>query len=239
MPTRTHRPTTAALLLLPALAALTLSGCFTPPPIPSSAPNPPATSAPTDPTPVPSSPASSPAPTPSATAVPGASGDLPELVSLNAPLPDGAQAGWETGIITDSAFTARDDQTFPAGPTISVQETATGCTFWAYQGQQDHDSTDEVENSAVTLGILSDSSPDDWEPDVVETAPSPSQGSAVEFLSIIQEHDDGTAEAWFARNFQSSRTTSSIVAQCPAGAGGIDHIDEVVYEHFMINFLLP
>lgn len=218
------------LVLLAAGAALCLSGCLTPPPLPT---------AQAQPTPQAPSTASSAAPTPAATSTPVADGDLPELVAINTPLAPGTLAGWETSILTDEAFEPQADSDFPAGPTISVVETATGCTFWAYQGTQDSESTDEAVSSAATLAIVSSSSPDDWEPDVVELEPSASQGIAVEFLSIVQEHDDGGAEAWFARNFQSSGSTSSIVASCPAGAGGVEHIDEVVLEHFHVNFLQP
>ncbi|GEK78651.1 hypothetical protein ABA31_00020 [Agrococcus baldri] len=148
-------------------------------------------------------------------------------------------AGWETSILTDpEAFAVEPDSTFPVGPTISVTEIATDCTFWAYQGVEEHDSGDEAENSEYVLGFLSQSSTDEWEPDVFELAPS-SQGVAVEMLSILSEGDDGSTRAWFARNFQSSGSTSSIVAACPAGAGGIDHIDEVIDEHFQINFRQP
>lgn len=228
-----RRSSAAPLMLLAAVAALTLTGCFAPPPLP--------TSAPADPTPIEdpaeTSEAPSPQPTTSApTAAPA--GDIPELVAIGTELPPGTLGGWETSLLSTDGFEPQDDSTFPIGPTISVIETATGCSFWAYQGTQDSESTDEAENSAVSLGILSSSSPDDWEPDVFTLDPS-SQGAAVEMLSIIQEREDGSAEAWFARNFQSGGMTSSIMAACPAGGGGVDHIDEVVREHLQINFLLP
>lgn len=228
-----RRIAAAPMLLLAAGAALSLTACLTPPPVPTTPPvepintsAPPETSDPTTPDPT-SEPTGAPA------------GDIPELVAIGTALPPGTLGGWETSIIADDAFELQDDSTFPAGPTISVIETATGCSFWAYQGTQDGDSTDEAENSAVTLGILSDSTPDDWEPDVFTLDPSASQGAAVEMLSIIQEAEDGSAEAWYARNFQSGGMTSSIMASCPAGAGGVDHIDETVLEHFQINFLVP
>lgn len=218
------------LAMLAAGAALTLSGCITPPSLPTAAPAP---------SPQPTTTAA-PAQTSSAsTPQPSAGGELPELVAINTPLPQGTLAGWETSILTDGdAFTVEAESTFPEGPTISVTEVATDCTFWAYQGVEEHDSGDEAENSEFVLAFLSDSSPEDWEPDVFTLAPS-SQGVSVEMLSIIREEDDGGVKAWFARNFQSSGSTSSIAASCPTGAGDIEHIDEVVDEHFQINFLQP
>lgn len=224
-----RRSPTLPLAILAAGVALALSGCITPPPLPTTAPTTPAPT--TSPDPV----ETSTAPTPQ----PSAEGGLPELVAIGTPLPEGTLGGWETSIITDEAFVLQDDSDFPAGPTISVVEAATDCSFWAYQGTQDGDSTDEAENSAVTLGILSDTDPGDWDADRVTLEPSASQGVSVEMLSIVHESEDGAAEAWFARNFQSGGMTSSIVAKCPAGAGGVDHIDEVVLEHFQISFLVP
>lgn len=229
-----RRPTVLPLVLTTA-AALSLSACIMPPALPSAP-----TSAPTSqPTAAADPVASSPAPVPSPQ--PTAAGELPDLLAMGDPLAPGTLAGWETSILTDAAFEVQPDSDFPAGPTISVAEPATDCTFWAYQGAQDSDVTDEAESSAVTLGILSSSSPSDWDPeaDVFELAPSASQGVAVEFLSIVEERPDGGVRAWFARNFQASGSTSSIVAACPADAGGVDHIDEVVREHFHINFLQP
>ncbi|MCH1882966.1 hypothetical protein [Agrococcus sp. ARC_14] len=228
-----RRLSAAPLILLAAATALSLSACISPPPLPSAPPQPTATGV-TDPI------ETSPAPVPTPSTEPTAGGaDLPDLVAIGTELAPGTQAGWETSILSTDGFEPQADSTFPAGPTISVLETATGCTFWAYQGQQDGESTDETENSNVTLGIISESSPDDWEADVFPLEESASQGVAVEFLSIISERDDGTAHAWYARNFQSSGTTSSIMAHCPADVGGVDHIDEVVLEHLQINFLQP
>ena len=59
------------------------------------------------------------------------------------------------------------------------------------------------------------------------------------FLSTIRESDAGDIEVLYARNFQSSQSTSAIRATCPAGAGDLDSIDGVVFEHFQINFLTP
>lgn len=224
------------LVVLATGLAFTLSGCITPPPVPTSPPEaPPTSSQPTTPT----EPAQTTEPVEtSAAPQPSADGDLPELVALNTPLPAGTLGGWETSILTDDEFEPQSDSDFPVGPTISVIESATGCSFWAYQGTQDTDATDEVESSEFTLGLLSNSSPSDWEADVF-TLDASSQGAAVEMLSIFQEPDDGSAQAWYARNFQSGGMTSSIRAQCPADAGGIDHVDAVVGEHFQINFLAP
>lgn len=224
------------LAILATGAALTLSGCIMPPPLPTAAPTP--SSQPTTP-PQPTT-SAAPVETPSApTPQPSSGGELPELVAINTPLPAGTLPGWETSILTDGdTFTIEADNTFPAGPTISVTEVATGCTIWAYQGVEEHDSGDEAENSEFVLGLLSESSPDDWEPDVFTLAPS-SQGVAVEMLSIIRDADDGGIGAWYARNFQSSGSTSSIAAVCPAGAGDIEHIDAIIGEHFQINFLQP
>ncbi|WP_072313685.1 hypothetical protein [Agrococcus sp. Marseille-P2731] len=237
MPNSPRRALGAPLLLLTACASLALTGCITPPAVPTSAPSgaPTSTAAPSGaPT------ETSAAPTPSASAAPSAApGDIPELVAIGTELPPGTVGGWETSIITDDAFEVQPDSDFPAGPTISVVETATGCTFWAYQGAADSDSTDEAESSAATLALLSSSSPDDWDPDVFTLDRSASQGAAVEMLSIVQEVEGDPAKAWYARNFQSGGTTSSIMAMCPAGTGGIDHIDEVIIEHLQINFLVP
>lgn len=230
-PSRRSGP--AAIVLLAGGAALSLSACITPPPLPTSAPvepsSPPVSEGPVETAEAPPTTDPSSAPT----------GDIPALVALGTELPQGTLAGWETSITTAEGFEVQPDSTFPAGPTISVVETETGCTFWAFQGTQDVNVTDETESSAATLGILSNSSPDDWEADVFTLEASASQGAEVEMLSIIQDSDDGSGEAWFARNFQAGGTTSSIMAECPAGAGGVDHIDEVVLEHLQINFLVP
>lgn len=232
-----QRISSASMLLLATGAALSLTACLTPPPIPIDVP--PQPTQVVDPgasTPAPT-PDPSTEPTPDTTAAPA--GDIPELVAIGAELPAGALPGWETSIITADGFTTQPDSDFPLGPTISVVEDATGCTVWAYQGTQDSESPDEEESSAATLALISNSEPTDWEADIFTLDASASQGAAVEMLSIIQEPEDGSAQAWFARNFQSSGTTSSIIAECPAGAGGIDHIDSVVGEHLQINFLLP
>lgn len=238
MPFVSRRRSPAPLLLLAAGASLALTACITPPPSTTAAATPSATSAPStapaDPSSTPTAPGS-PTPTPTATA----SSQIPELVALGTPLPPGTLAGWETSIITADGFEAQADSTFPIGPTINVTETATGCTFWAYQGTADSDSTDETESSIASLAALSSSSPDDWEADTFTLAPSASQGASVEMLSIIQEVEGEPAKAWYARNFQAGGTTSSIMAQCPADAGGVEHIDEVILEHLQINFLLP
>lgn len=239
MPHSFRRFTVARVALVSAVAAFGLTGCIMPP---SGDPGTPPPTPTADPGETGTASTPTPAATPSATpSEPSAGGSLPELVAINTPLPEGTLAGWETSIITDSAFAVQSDSDFPVGPTISVVETATGCTFWAYQGAQDSESSDEGESSEATLSLLSSSSPADWSPgaDVFELAPSASQGTAVEFLSIVQEPESGSARAWFARNFQSSGSTSSIAAECPEGAGGIDHIDEVVLEYFQINFLQP
>ncbi|WP_405218412.1 hypothetical protein [Agrococcus sp. Ld7] len=228
-----RRTTPLPLVLLTVGAALSLSACFVPPPLPSSAP-----AEPTQP-PVSEAPAETPEAQPSSEPSSAPTSDLPALVEIGTELPRGTLAGWETSFLTADGFQAQPDSTFPAGPTISVIETATGCSFWAFQGEQDTDVADEEESSAFTLGVLSNSSPDDWDADDFNLAASASQGSAVEMLSISQENDDGSGKAWFARNFQSGGTTSSIIAECPAGAGGVDHIDEVILEHLQINFLLP
>ncbi|WP_347757173.1 hypothetical protein [Agrococcus sp. ProA11] len=229
-----HRRTSPTpLLLLAAGAALSLSACITPPPLPSGAPADPSSPS------VSEEPVETAAPSPTTDPSGAPAEGIPDLVAINTELPPGTLAGWETSLLTADGFEVQPDSTFPAGPTISVVETATGCTFWAFQGRQDSDVSDEAENSAVTLGILSDSSPEEWDPDVFTLEASASQGAEVEMLSIIQDADDGSAEAWFARNFQSGGTTSSIVAECPADAGGVDHIDDVILEHLQINFLVP
>lgn len=227
------RPSMALpLIVLSTGIAVSLSGCIMPPALPTAPPQAPSASpqptATTDPVETTS------APTPP----PSADGALPELVAIGTELPPGTVGGWETSIITNDAFELQPDSDFPVGPTISVVETATGCSFWAYQGAQDSDSTDEGENSEVTLGILSNSSPDEWEADIF-TLDASSQGSSVEMLSIFDEPEDGSVQAWYARNFQSGSMTSSIRAECPAGAGDIEYVDAVVGEHFQINFLVP
>lgn len=223
----------APLLLLAVGAALSLTACLTPPPLPSSGPveptSPPISEGPAETAEAPPTSESSSAPT----------GDLPALVEIGAELPPGALAGWETSLLTAEGFEVQPDSTFPAGPTISVIETETGCSFWAFQGEQDTDVPDEQSSSEFTLGVLSDSSPDAWDADTFNLDASASQGTAVTMLSISQDNDDGSGQAWFARNFQSGGTTSSIIAQCPAAAGGVDHIDDVILEHLQINFLLP
>lgn len=228
----TRRSKALPLIVLATGIVVSLSGCImppalptAPPQVPSASPQPTATADPVETTTAPTPP-------------PSADGALPELVAIGTELPPGTVGGWETSIITDDAFELQPETDFPIGPTISVVETATGCSVWAYQGAQDSESTDEGENSEVTLGILSDSSPDEWEADIF-TLDASSQGSSVEMLSIFEEAEDGSVQAWYARNFQSGSMTSSIRAECPAGAGGLEHVDAVVGEHFQINFLVP
>jgi hypothetical protein len=226
------RPSKALpLVVLATGIAVSLSGCIMPPSLPTAPPQAPTASP--QPTAIADPIETTTAPTP-----PSADGELPELVAIGTELPPGMVGGWETSILTDDAFTIEADSTFPEGPMISVVETATGCSFWAYQGDQDSDSTDEGESSEVTLGILSGSSPDDWEADIF-TLDASSQGSSVEMLSIFEEPEDGSVQAWYARNFQSGEMTSSIRAECPAGTGDLEHVDAVVGEHFQINFLVP
>lgn len=235
-PVRTRR---LPMLALAAGAALALSGCIIMPP-------PTSTAVPTQPTvePQPSGgvePTEETSPSPSSDPSPSAdAGDLPEYVDFGTALEPRTLAGWETSILSDASFEVQPDSDFPAGPTISVVETATGCTFWAYQGAADSDSTDETASTEATLEALTGVSSDEWEADVVDLGPSASQGVTVAFLSLYSEDDaTGDVEALYARNFQSSGTTSAIRANCGADAGGIDHIDEVVFEQFQINFLAP
>jgi hypothetical protein len=229
MPSLPRRALSASLLATCVAAVAT--GCILmPPPLPSAQPLP----LPTAAEPAPS--AADPAPSPAVSA----SGELPELLELNTPLEPGTLPGWETSILTDSAFTVEADNDFPIGPTISVREVATQCTFWAYQGAQDGASTDERANTELTLAGVTGTEPGEWEAAELPLEPSASQGVSVVFLSIYDEDPaTGDVEAWFARNFLSSETTSTIRGTCPASAGGIDHIDEVVAEHFQVNFLLP
>lgn len=232
MPARTrHLP----MLALAAGAALTMTGCIImPPALPTAAPAQPSAPPSAEPTPTDGAePTESTAPSPSAD-----SGDLPEYVDFGTALEPGTLAGWETSILTDSAFTVQPDSDFPIGPTISVVETATGCSFWAYQGMPDSDSTDEEESSLATLtAFLGGSAPEST--DLVDLGPSSSQGTTVVFLSTVREGDAGATEVYYARNFQSSQSTSAIRGTCPAGAGDLESIDEVVFEHFQINFLAP
>jgi|GEM_PF-4780785 len=220
------------LLAVAAGAALTLSGCIVlPPAVPTLAPPPAPTETRAAPEPVETEDVE---PTPDAD-----SGDLPEYVDFGTELEPGTLAGWETSIIADDAFAVQDDSDFPVGPTIHVVETATGCTIWAYQGAQDSADTDEYASSEATLAALSGTTTDDWDPDTLDLSPS-TQGVTVAFLSIYTEDEaTGDVEAYFARNFQSSQSTSSIRATCGGTAGGIDHIDDLIAEHFQINFLVP
>lgn len=225
------RPRHLPLLALAAGAALAMTGCIVmPPPLPSAAPAQPTVE------PQPTGGAESteaPEPSPSA-----GGGDLPDHVDFGTALEPGTLAGWETSIISDAAFEVQPDSDFPTGPIISVVETETGCSFWAYQGVPDSDATDEEESSEATLSALVGGTPEDI--DLFEIGPSASQGVTVSFLSTVVEDDaTGETKAYFARNFQSSQSTSSIIATCGADAGGLDHIDEVVGEHFQINFLIP
>lgn len=220
------------LLAVATGAALALSGCIVlPPAIPTTAPAPLPTETRAAPDPVETEDAE---PSPDA-----GSGGLPEYVDFGTELAPGTLPGWETSIIVDDAFAVQADSDFPAGPTIHVIETATGCDIWAYQGAQDSADTDEYASSEATLAVLSGTTTDDWDADTLDLGPS-SQGTSVAFLSILSEDDaTGDAEAYFARNFQSSQSTSSIRATCAGAAGGIEHIDELIAEHFQINFLVP
>jgi len=221
------------LLALAAGAALTMSGCIImPPPLTTAAPAP--TTAPS----VAPQPSESPEPTEGGEPSPSAgSGEVPEYVDFGTALEPGTLAGWETSILSDADFTVQPDSDFPVGPTISVVETATGCSFWAYQGAPDSASTDEEESSLATISAFLGGAPEST--DLVDLGPSASQGATVVFLSTIRESDAGDIEVLYARNFQSSQSTSAIRATCPAGAGDLDSIDEVVFEHFQINFLTP
>jgi hypothetical protein len=218
------------MLALAAGLALTMSGCVVMAP-------PPPTAAPAQPT-VQPEPSDDPGATESAAPSPSAgSGEVPEYVDFGTALEPGTLAGWETSILTDAAFTVQPDSDFPAGPTISVVETATGCSFWAYQGAPDSASTDEEESSLATISAFLGGAPEST--DLVDLGPSASQGATVVFLSTIRESDAGDVEVLYARNFQSSQSTSAIRATCPAGAGDLESIDDVVFEHFQINFLTP
>ncbi|QUW19090.1 hypothetical protein [Agrococcus sp. Marseille-Q4369] len=230
MPRSTARRSPVSQLLVVAAALVSLTGCvIAEPPVELQ----------------PDGPAPAPAPTVDATPAPSASADdpdpgaLPEVLELGMIAAEGALPGWETSIITDSDFEVQPDSDFPIGPTISVVETATGCTFWAYQGQQDSADPDEVANTQATLAAITGTAPGDWEADEFALEPSASQGVSVVLLSIFSEADDGSVQAIYARNFQSSQTTSAIRAECGPDAGGIEHIDDVISEHFQINFLLP
>ncbi|ERG63336.1 hypothetical protein L332_02570 [Agrococcus pavilionensis RW1] len=229
MPRSTARRSPIAPLALAAAALLSVTGCVVgpPPPVEHGEPEPS----------LEPSPDASPDPSPSADEPqPGA---LPDVLELGMIAAEGALPGWETSIITDGDFEPQPDSDFPIGPTISVVETATGCTFWAYQGQQDSADPDEVANTQATLAAITGTAPGDWEADEFVLEPSASQGVSVVLLSIFSEADDGAVQAVYARNFQSSQTTSAIRAECGPDAGGIDQIDDVVSEHFQINFLLP
>lgn len=227
------RPCHLPMLVLAAGAALVMTGCvIMPPPLPTAGPAQPTTEPTTAPQPTDDT-----DPTESADPPPSAGGDLPDYVDFGTALEPGTLAGWETSILSDAAFEVQPDSDFPAGPTISVVETATGCSFWAYQGAPDGDSTDEEESSAATLAAILGSVPEEL--DTFDIGPS-SQGVMVAFLSaVVEDEATGETSAYFSRNFQSSESTSSIVATCSADAGGLEHIDEVVGEHFQVNFLVP
>lgn len=229
------RPRRLPLLALAAGAALAMTGCvILPPTLPTAAPAQPTVE------PLPTEglePTEELEPTEGAEPSPDA-GELPGYLEFNTPLEPGTLAGWETAITTDPRFTVQPDSDFPAGPTISVIEDETGCTFWAYQGLPDGDAFDEEASSRATLTTLVGAEPE--EVDLFDIGPSASQGVTVVFLStVVEDAPTGEVQAFFARNFQSSGSTSSIVATCSAEAGGLDHIDEVVGEHFQINFLAP
>lgn len=216
------------LLVVASGAVLALAGCIPLPPSPTIPPP----ALPTEAAPEPAQ-TDVAEPSPSADA-----GELPEYVDFNTPLEPGTLAGWETSITTDAAFEVQPDSDFPAGPVISVVETATGCTFWAYQGLPDGDSTDEEASSEATLAALVGAQPEEL--DIFELGPSASQGVVVAFLSAVMvDESTGDTAAFYARNFQSSQSTSSIIAECSAAAGGLDHIDQVVGEQLQLNFLLP
>ncbi|WAC65728.1 hypothetical protein OVA14_10380 [Agrococcus sp. SL85] len=235
MPRTSSRPAPlrAARRALPALgvaaAALALAGCIPlPPPI--------APEATVDPSPQPER--TTAAPTPAGTASPGdtaAPGALPALLAIGDAAPEGLLAGWQSSLTTDAAFEVQPESDFPVGPTISVLETATGCTFWAYQGYAEQPTGDEQADSEAVLAALTSTSPDDWEADVV-TVEAPLQGSAVEFLSIVADLDDGGVRAVFARAYAATGTEQAIDARCPAGQGDVDHIDAVVAEHVQVSF---
>jgi hypothetical protein len=229
MPSSVVRRSPIAPLAVAVAATLALAGCVVGPP-PSVALSEP------EPTLEPSLDAS---PSPTAAADEPDPGALPEVLELGMIAAEGALPGWETSIITDGDFAVQPDSDFPIGPTISVVETATGCTFWAYQGQQDGTGTDEIANTQATLAAITDTTPADWEADEFVLEPSASQGVSVVLLSIFSEADDGAVQAVYARNFQSSQTTSAIRAECGPDAGGIEHIDAAISEHFQISFLLP
>lgn len=230
------RPRHLPLLALAAGAALAMTGCvILPPAMPTAAPALPAETASE---PIESEPSGS-EPTESEPTDPGAgAGELPETLDFNVALEPGTLAGWETSIITDPAFEVQPDSDFPAGPVISVVETETGCAFWAYQGLPDGDDTDERASSEATLTTLVGETPEEM--DLFDIGPSASQGVTVVFLStVLEDTTTGEVQAFFARNFQSSGSTSSIIATCSAEAGGLEHIDEVVGEQFQVNFLTP
>lgn len=231
------RPRQLPLLALAAGAALAMTGCVILPPAMPTIP-PPALPTETAAEPIEPEP-TDPAPTESEPTDPGASaGELPEILDFNTPLEPGTLAGWETSIITDPAFTVQPDSDFPQGPVISVVETETGCTFWAYQGLPDGDDTDEEASSEATLTTLVGEVPEEM--DLFDIGPSASQGVTVVFLStVLEDTTTGEVQAFFVRNFQSSGSTSSIIATCSAEAGGLEHIDEVVGEQFQVNFLQP
>lgn len=229
MPRSTARRSPFAPLAVAAATMLSLAGCAVGPPPPVELAEPEQTLQPApDATPNPTASADEPDP-----------GALPDVLELGMIAAEGALPGWETSIITDGGFEVQPDSDFPIGPTISVVETATGCTFWAYQGQQDSADPDEVANTQATLAAITGTAPGDWEADEFVLEPSASQGVSVVLLSIFSEADDGAVQAIYARNFQSSQTTSAIRAECGPDAGGIDHIDDVISQHLQINFLLP
>ncbi|MGM1029959.1 MAG: hypothetical protein ACQEWM_08825 [Actinomycetota bacterium] len=226
------RPRHLPMLALAAGAALAMSGCLVmPPALPTAAPAQPTV----QPQPEPTEQIESTEPSEPSPSADG--GDLPDYVDFGTALEPGTLAGWETSILTDADFTVQPESDFPVGPTISVVQSATGCSFWAYQGAPDSASSDEEESSLATLTAFLGGEPEST--DLVDLGPSASQGTTVVFLSTVREDDAGATEVLYARNFQSSQSTSAIRATCPAGAGDLESIDEVVFEHFQVNFLAP
>lgn len=229
---RIHRRAAVAALI-PA-SCVALAACIAPPP---------ATPGTPEPAPLPTSepttaPTSAPSPAPPTDPPSSAPADLPTSLPVGEVLAEGTLPGWETSILTADGFEPQADTTFPAGPLIHVIETASACDVWAYQGQQDGTGTDEREQTEATLAAITDTTPDQWTSESYDIGPSASQGVTVEFLSIAADDEQGV-EAIYARNFQSSRTTSTIRISCPTGVGGLDHADGIVDEHFSINFLQP
>ena len=221
-------PRRAAASIILATSALAVSACVPPPPSGSA-----------QPIPTPLSPAPAPTTTPTPAGTTGAAEELPSSLPIGTTLAPGTLAGWETDLVAATGFETQSDSTFPAGPLLHVVETSTGCDIWAYQGTQDGSGTDERAQTEATLATLTGTQPGDWVADVVTVGPSASQGVTVEFLSIVAADEGAPLDAVYARNYQSSGTTTSLRIQCPAGSGDLDHADALVEEHFSINFLKP